>query len=294
MENIEINENDIECGVNVATEWGYEEHIFPNPNYNFFVKRRIKNPQSKWVPHWHENLEVLRITSGNANISVDGELFHAKEGDLIVVNSGCTHRLYPVEGTVEYDVLIIALPFCSDIEINIKNHHLSTVISDEGAYELVSKVVAEYNSATKLNLAMTKAALIELLVYLYRNHETTEVKNTRDHASSAKRIAQTAMEYIHLHYAEDIGTSTIAKELAVSVNYLCRCFNLCTGFTVIDHLNYVRCTTAKAMLSSMNYSVSEVAAAVGFNNLSYFGRQYKRYFGHTPSKTEKILSDTAR
>ena len=109
MDYIEINTNDAECGANVAAEWGYEEHIFPNPKYNFFVKKRRKEPTSKWVPHWHENLELLRITSGKANVSIDGELFSAKAGDIVVVNSSCTHRLYPTEGPVEYDVIIAAL-----------------------------------------------------------------------------------------------------------------------------------------------------------------------------------------
>ena len=288
MDNFEMNTDDLECGASVATEWGYEEHIFPNPRYTFYVKKRRKEPTSKWVPHWHENLELLRITSGKANVSIDGELFSAKAGDIVVVNSSCTHRLYPTEGPVEYDVIIAALAFCNDIDIDIKNHRFNTVITDEKANELVDNIVADYNSGEKFRLALTKSDIIRLLVHLFKNHESTEKRTSKEHVSSARRIAQTAMEYIHLHYAEDIGTSTIAKELAVSVNYLCRCFNLCTGFTVIDHLNYVRCTTAKAMLSNTRYSVSEVAAAVGFNNLSYFGRQYKRYFGYTPSKTEKV------
>ena len=288
MDYIEINTNDAECGANVAAEWGYEEHIFPNPKYNFFVKKRRKEPTSKWVPHWHENLEILRITSGKANVSIDGELFSANAGDIVVVNSSCTHRLYPTEGAVEYDVIIAALVLCNEIDIDIKSHRLNTVITDEEANALIDALIADYTTSERFRLGMAKADLIKLLIHLFRNHESTEKRATKEHVSSARRISQTAMEYIHLHYAEDIGTSEIAKELAVSVNYLCRCFNLCTGFTVIDHLNYVRCTTAKAMLRNTSYSVSEVAAAVGFNNLSYFGRQYKRYFGYTPSKTEKV------
>lgn len=283
--------NDTECGSNVASDWGYEEHIFPNPKYNFFIKKRVKNPQSKWVPHWHENLELLYISKGKANISIDGELFYAKEGDTVVVNSSCMHRLYPLEGTVEYTVVIAALLLCNDIDIDIKNHRLATVISDNQVAEKIAELVEDYSGNEKYRLAKTKADLISLLVYLFRNHESHEKWNSKEHISAARRIAQTAMEYIHLHYAENISTSTLAKELAVSVNYLCRCFNLCTGFTVIDHLNYVRCTAAKSMLSNMDYSVSEVSAAVGYNNLSYFGRQYRKYFGHSPSKTEKLDSD---
>ncbi len=288
---IEIIGEDIESGKNVAADWGYEEHIFPNPKYPFFIKKKYKQPESKWVPHWHENPEIIIIEKGKANISIDGELFYGKEGDVIVVNSSCMHRLYPVEGSVEYTVIIVSLLLCNDIDINAKLHRLETVIKDRFVNSAIEDVIDDYKSSEPYSLAKTKADIISLLVYLFRNHESKEAHSGKERISSSRRLAQSAMEYIHLHYAEDVSTATLAKNFAVSVNYLCRCFNQCTGFTVIDHLNYVRCTAAKAMLSNMDYSVSEVAQAVGFNNLSYFGRQYKKFFGHTPSKTEKLPAE---
>ncbi len=288
---IEITGSDMESGKNVAADWGYEEHIFPNPKYPFFIKKKYKKPDSKWVPHWHENPEIILIDKGKANISIDGELFYGKEGDVIVVNSSCMHRLYPVEGSVEYTVIIVSLLLFNDIDINVKAHRLETVIQDEEVNKVISSLLSDFKSEEPYSLAMTKANIISLLVYLFRNHESLEAHTGKERISSSRRLAQSAMEYIHLHYAEDISTATLAKKFAVSVNYLCRCFNQCTGFTVIDHLNYVRCTAAKAMLSNTDDSVSEVALAVGFNNLSYFGRQYKKFFGHTPSKTEKLPAE---
>ena len=76
-----------------VSDWGYEEHIFPDPRYSFFVKKRIKSPQSRWVPHWHENIELIYVVSGEANVSIDGEFRYAKTGDIVVVNSSCMHRL---------------------------------------------------------------------------------------------------------------------------------------------------------------------------------------------------------
>ncbi len=284
--------NEAECGRSVASDWGYEEHIFPNPKYPFFIKKRFKQPDSKWVPHWHENPEIILITKGKANISIDGELFYANEGDVVVVNSSCMHRLYPVEGPVEYSVIIVSLRLCNEIDIDAKCHHLNTVIQDKSVKTSIAEIIDDFAEEEPYYLAKTKADIISLLVYLFRNHESAEAFRGKERISASRRIAQTAMEYIHLHYAENISTATLANKFAVSVNYLCRCFNRCTGYTVIDHLNYVRCTAAKSMLANMDYSVSEVALAVGFNNLSYFGRQYKKFFGHTPSKTEKLNSSS--
>jgi len=280
--------NENEQGSGRVSDWGYEEHIFSDPKYSFFVKKRIKSPQSRWVPHWHENIEMIYIVKGEANVSIDGEFRYAKEGDLVVVNSSCMHRLYPIDSIVEYYVLIASTKMCAEIDINTKSQFLHPLIVDEGARKRAEAVISAFISEESYSMAQTKAEFISLLVYLYRNFSSDESKSTRYHISASKHIAQEAMEFIHMHYTEDITTSTLAKELAVSVNYLCRCFNACTGFTVIDHLNYVRCTAAKTMLSTTDYSVSEVCTAVGYNNLSYFGRQYKKFFGISPSKTERV------
>ena len=278
-------ENERENGK--VADWGYEEHIFPDPKYSFFVKRRVKSPQSRWVPHWHENIEIIYIVAGEANVSIDGEFRYAKEGDIVVVNSSCMHRLYPIDDIVEYYVIIVSTKMCAELDINTKSDHLLPLISDNTARMKAESVVASFTSEEAYSLAQTKADIISLLVYLYLNFPSNETKTTRYHINASKHIAQEAMEYIHMHYTENITTSVLAKHLAVSVNYLCRCFNSCTGFTVIDHLNYVRCTAAKNMLTTTDYSVSEVCAAVGYNNLSYFGRQYKKFFGISPSRTEK-------
>lgn len=281
-----FNEN--EEGKTKVADWGYEEHIFPDARYSFFVKKRVKSPQSRWVPHWHENIEIMYIVKGKANVSIDGEFTYARPGDLVVVNSSYMHRLYPIDNEVEYYVMIVSTHMCAEIDINTKNEQLRSLITDDGARERAEAVIRSYSTDEPYRLAQAKADLISLLVYLYRNFKAEDKHGLRRHVTSSKHLAQEAMEYIHVHYAENITTSTIAKHLAVSVNYLCRCFSACTGFSIIDHLNYVRCTAAKTMLTTTDLSVSQVSAAVGYNNISYFGRQYKKFFGDTPSKIERI------
>ncbi len=271
----------------ITMDWGYEEHFFPNSKYPFFVKKKYKQPASKWIPHWHENPEIILIDKGNANISIDGELFYAKEGDVIVINSGCMHPLYPIESTVEYTVIIVSLNILYDVDINPKIQCLSKVINDSNVNFYIMQILSDYNSEEPYALGKTKTDIVSLFIYLFRYHEIKENSSHKKRVPSARTIAQTTMEYIYHHYAEDISTAELAKKLSISVNYLCRCFNQITGFTVSDHLNYVRCTAAKSMLSNMDSRVGEVATAVGFNNLSYFARQYKKHFGHAPSETKK-------
>ena len=63
-----------------------------------------------------------------------------------------------------------------------------------------------------------------------------------------------------------------------------RLFREYTGTSPIEYRNGVRLNSARAKLQSGEHNVFEAAAAVGFTNLSFFIRLYKRKFGHTPGR----------
>ena len=50
----------------------------------------------------------------------------------------------------------------------------------------------------------------------------------------------------------------------------------------IEYRNDIRLTNAKNKLQSGEYNVSEVSESVGFSNLSFFSKLYKRKYGYTP------------
>ena len=70
-------------------------------------------------------------------------------------------------------------------------------------------------------------------------------------------------------------------------DYMRRLFYAQIGQTPHEYLNNLRIKTAKKLLCSRkasNYSVSEISAMVGFNDLSYFSRVFKKATGYPPGK----------
>ena len=64
-------------------------------------------------------------------------------------------------------------------------------------------------------------------------------------------------------------------------------FKEVTGVTPIQYLLNIRLTTAKELLKSKKYNVSEVATAVGYENILYFSRIFTKHIGISPSKYKK-------
>lgn len=63
-----------------------------------------------------------------------------------------------------------------------------------------------------------------------------------------------------------------------------RLFRQYTGLSPIEYRNDIRLSRAHTKIMSGEYNVSEAALDVGFSNLSFFIRLYKKKFGHTPTR----------
>lgn len=94
-----------------------------------------------------------------------------------------------------------------------------------------------------------------------------------------------ALQYIATHYAdEDISITAIAQELNVSEGHLSHIFKKETGYTVINYLTQYRVHQAMELLKDCRRKVYEVANAVGYRDVTYFGSTFKKLVGMSPSE----------
>jgi YesN/AraC family two-component response regulator len=105
--------------------------------------------------------------------------------------------------------------------------------------------------------------------------------------SETQRLVRKAMAYIQTHYAEEISREQLARHIGVSARHLTRCFTQEVGLSPVDYLNRFRVTQARRLLDESDASVTEVMAAVGFGDSSYFSRIFRREVGMSPSAYRK-------
>ena len=87
------------------------------------------------------------------------------------------------------------------------------------------------------------------------------------------------MENIKNYIRENMAYGFSIGEMAASFNYnekyLGRLFKQREGLSIRDYCNVVRIKQAKRLLEDTNLSVSQIAAQVGFNNITYFDRVFR-------------------
>ena len=100
--------------------------------------------------------------------------------------------------------------------------------------------------------------------------------------SATQRLVRRAIVYVDGHFAESISRDDIARHVSISPDYLTDCFHQELGITPIAYLNRRRLREARDLLDRNDDSITNVALAVGFSDVSHFTRTFHRAVGVSP------------
>lgn len=92
-------------------------------------------------------------------------------------------------------------------------------------------------------------------------------------------------EFVDSCYAQDISPGSIARLFNVSLPYLSKIFKQETGKNLNFYITDIRISRAQYLLANTNKNVSDIASMVGYEDVNYFIRIYKKLTGITPSKS---------
>jgi AraC-like DNA-binding protein len=136
--------------------------------------------------------------------------------------------------------------------------------------------------------------LIELCIGLSRinNREPPlpgrekEEGNDPDIRTGAKKIDDILI-YLQDSYHEPLSLDTLAAETGFSTSYLSRYFKEKTGMCLFEYINRLRVKRACFLLKHTDKKIIEIAYDVGYNNVSFFNRYFKKTMGTSPVEYRK-------
>ncbi|HIQ99233.1 MAG TPA: PocR ligand-binding domain-containing protein [Candidatus Scybalocola faecavium] len=125
----------------------------------------------------------------------------------------------------------------------------------------------------------------EALCYILQEIVEIFADNILSHGNIKNReIMKKAVSFISQHYSEPITLSYVANEVHLNPAYFSTLFKKEIGLSFKEYLNHVRIEESKRLLSNSNFSIIDIAIAVGFEDQSYFSKVFKKYTGMTPKQ----------
>lgn len=112
----------------------------------------------------------------------------------------------------------------------------------------------------------------------------------KDHRLPAtKKKVQDAREFIDKNYYRfEMSLNLVADAIGVNASYLSNIFKKECGCSLSRYLTNVRLEQAKHLMESTpRRTLAEISEAVGYGDVYYFSKNFKNYYGITPSKYQE-------
>jgi two-component system response regulator YesN len=92
------------------------------------------------------------------------------------------------------------------------------------------------------------------------------------------------IKYIDFNYPENLRLESIAPLFGYNSSYLGKIFNKKMGMNFNSYLDYIRIENSKKLLLKKELKVYEIAEKVGYKNVDYFHKKFKKYVGESPAE----------
>ena len=133
----------------------------------------------------------------------------------------------------------------------------ASVLGKGLVYELLFRIMCGENAAALYALAMKNTNLAKI---------------------------EKALKLIHASYNSAMNVDSLATLVNMSPSAFHRAFNDVTASSPIQYIKKIRLSKARDLLLEQQVRVSEAAIHVGYESPAQFSREFKRYFGNSPSE----------
>ncbi|QHV95353.1 helix-turn-helix domain-containing protein [Spirosoma endbachense] len=178
-----------------------------------------------------------------------------------------------------------------DYETN-ESLHLSPS-EEKITWELYRKIENEYNNnQDEYSREIILANIDTLLKYAQRFYKRQFINRSEISGKTVTKFYAEIDAYVASGFLGVKGLPSVqylAERLHLSAGYLTDLLKQESGKTALEHIHLYLISEAKNRLKGEEQSVSEIAYGLGFDNLSYFSRLFKKEVGISPNMFKKQL-----
>lgn len=261
------------------------------PYFTYVANRKCSTNWAFKGEPVHNRHNLILVYAGEAVLTCNDKTYKVKSGDLIYYKPGdyrvghtfadnpmkcyTVDFLYVIPELIndEWDLSSLDLPF-QTVE-TIKDSFLFSRL-----LELFVKFTRTYLGQNKNQVIRGRAIFTEILSLL------TQWKSGDFIYDNVRKVEQ-VINYMTDNYSKPLTLAKLSDSIKISPSYLGSIFKSVTGKSPITYLLEIRIHKAKELLKD-GHSVSHVSEEVGFNDLFYFSKCFKKYEGISPSHYKQI------
>lgn len=228
----------------------------------------IRHGDLEYPPHFHQNIELCILLTGEQEISIGGEVVHAVAPCVVVIDNFTVHSY----GSGEGKRCVIIIPHEMVTEFNRLRH--GKILIDACIYNAVlaenimyiinnylQNASEYYQISSALNMIMS---LIESVIAL------TEADNNRE-----DDLINRILTYIHNNFNESISLKSAARSLGYAEGHLSRVFHKYIKESFPCYVNRLRFEYVQNHNESKE-NITQLIFDAGFRSIQTYYRTKKQ------------------
>ncbi|TGV04185.1 AraC family transcriptional regulator [Flavivirga rizhaonensis] len=278
-------------------------NISSTPGNSFKVKLlEAKEFPAAW--HFHPQYELSLIVSSIGMRYVGNSVKNFSEGDLVLIGKNLPH-CWKTIGNQKKNVRAIVVQWEEDL--------LGEGWIEKEEFKAISKLLKSSSLGIKFTQKVAKKLekdfeellilspfkkLIKFLNILnilanQSHQELLAEPGFRNKVSieDSERIS-TLNNFVKENYMNKINLKAAAYQISMSEEAFCRFFKNAMDKPFFQFVNEYKINMAcKMLIDDVSSSVSQIAYECGYNNLSFFYRQFRRFVGKSPVEFRKMFKE---
>ena len=267
-----------------------------NPHVYFAFRRKFDETHETKI-HCHDFISMVYVLSGECSYNIGQMQFQVKKGDLLVFNPGVSHgkTVKPGEEILEQHVGFDNIQIEGLMRNNLIGPETHPVFSlkerEQEFIKCCSDIFMEQENDSPGCELMLKIQVMRLIVlFLKSTHPGLRADNSPAvsfDSNDKSVIVSTLVSFLNENYMRPVSLETISKSIYLSPTYVSKVFKEETGETPINYMIKLRLSKAREMLLEGGHSIKEVARSVGYEDVYYFSKLFKKYNHISPSGVRK-------
>jgi len=148
----------------------------------------------------------------------------------------------------------------------------------------MAQTVGQFVELSSLSSYHAHDTWSDLLDYYMRLADALFDRIEAERVDQKREIIDKLDRYVTENLDKDLSLPRLADIVHLSPHYLSRIYHAVKGYPLTDYIAELKIGTAKRLLASQDMKAQEVGRMIGFEDMSYFGRFFKKHTGMTPGE----------
>ncbi|MCH1981058.1 AraC family transcriptional regulator [Ruminococcus sp. OA3] len=244
--------------------------------------------------HRHESIcELLLIYRGEGSYQVEGKHYPLKEGSLIYYNQGDLHEV--VSGS-EQEIGSYCIGITNLQKKGLPRNYLIEkggpyVRQTDNLFPILRSMCEQMYELEGADEEGRLVAQLQCASFIVMTSRLKSFPTVAAQRTSEEQNVLRIRDYLNQHFTENITLEMTAKDLGYSATYVSHIFKNSTGQTPIQYVIRRRVGLAQTLLISTDFSATQIATMVGYDNTNYFSTLFAKTVGMTPIRYRHLYKE---